>query len=366
MAVTVRTMGQRTRHDAPIARIGLIPERAVEVLGAALNRIPTPVPQTLFAPPTARVVQVGVAVGLFERLARGGPARGDDLARELGLQPAGTRLLCECLAAMGHLKVSRDGRYRLSRRSRPWLDPASPRAVTQYIAHTATYWPWWEQLEALVRDGAHVELHGAGPDDPAWERYIRGQYELARFSAPEVAKAIELPAGARSVLDVAGAHGFFAAALCDRHPGLRATVVDLPGSAAVGRRIAAEAGHADRVGFVDGSAFDADLGGPHDAALVFNLVHHLDPAATVALLRRVHAALAPGGVLAVLDLFARPRGSAPGGEAFLGLFFHLTSGADVRSDAELRGYLAEAGFAPPRATGLLRIPAQTLYVARKA
>ena len=336
------------------------------MLGAALNRIPTPVPPTLFAPPTARVVQVGVAVGLFARLARGGPARGDDLARELGLQPAGTRLLCECLAAMGHLKVSRDGRYRLSRRSRPWLDPASPRAVTHFVAHSATYWRWWEQLEDLVRDGTHVELHDAGPDDPSWETYIRAQHELARLSAPEVARALELPADARSVLDVAGAHGWFAAALCARHPGLRATVVDLPGSAAVGRRIMRETGYADRVAHVDGSALDVPLGGPHDAALVFNLIHHLEPEAIVALLRRVHAALVPGGTLAVLDLFARPRGSAAGGEAFLGLFFHLTSGADVYSDRELRGFLAATGFAPPRAVGLRRIPAQTLYLARRA
>ena len=311
------------------------------------------------------MLHVGVAVGLFERLARGGPACGDVLARELGLQPAGTRLLCECLAAMGHLRVSRDGRYRLSRRSRPWLDPASPRAVTEYVAHTATYWPWWEQLEGLVRDGSHVELHAADAADASWERYVRGQYELARLSAPEVARALGLPAGVRSVLDVAGAHGWFSAALCDRHPALHATVVDLPGSAAVGRAIMRETGHADRVTHVDGSVFEVDLGTGHDAALAFNLLHHLQPGAIAVLLDRLHGALAPGGTLAVLDLFARPAGRRPGGEAFLGLFFHLTSGGDVLSEAELRRLFAAAGFTPPRAVGLRRIPAQTLMVARR-
>ena len=356
--------GTGPRQDGPIARIGLIPERAVEVLGAALNLIPTPVPQTLFAPPTARVVQVGVATGLFERLARDGAATSEELARALELQPAGTRLLCDCLVAMGHLTLRR-GRYRLSRRSKPWLDPASPRSVTQFVAHSATYWPWWEQLEDLVRDGRNVELHDAPADDPSWETYIRAQFELARLSAPEVAKALQLPAGARSVLDVAGAHGWFSAALTQRHPGLRATVVDLPGSAAVGRRILRENGM-ERVTHVDGDALTTDLGGPHDAALVFNLIHHLPPERIVALLQRVHAALAPGGTLAILDLFARPRGEKPGGDAFLGLFFHLTSGADVYSDAELRGFLRAAGFGAPRAVGLKRIPAQTLYLAQRS
>lgn len=335
------------------------------MLGAALNLIPTPVPQTLFAPPTARVVQVGVATGLFERLARGGAATGDELARALRLQPAGTRLLCECLVVMGHLKVSRGGKYRLSRRSKPWLDPRSPRAVTHFVAHSATYWPWWEQLEDLVRDGRNVELHDAPADDPSWETYIRAQHELARLSAPEVARALALPAGATSVLDVAGAHGWFSAALTQRHPGLRATVVDLPGSAAVGRAIVRENG-VERVTHVEGSAFDTDLGGPHDAALVFNLIHHLPPDRIVTLLRRVHAALRPGATLAVLDLFARPRGEKPGGEAFLGLFFHLTSGADVYSRQELEGFLAQAGFGAPRAVGIKRIPAQTLYLAPRS
>ena len=127
-----------------------------------------------------------------------------------------------------------------------------------------------------------------------------------------------------------------------------------------------ETGHDARVTHVDGSAFDVPLGGPHDLALVFNLIHHLPPEAVGVLLRRVHAALRPGGTLAVLDLFARPRGAKPGGEAFLGLFFHLTSGADVPTAAGLRAQLAATGFGEPRAVGLKRIPAQTLWIASRS
>ncbi len=323
-------------------------------------------PQALFAPPVARVLHVGVATGLFAHLARNGPRPPEALAADLNLQPAGTRLLCECLVSMGHLRFRRDGRVGLSRRSRRWLDPDSPRSVLRYVEHTATYWSWWEQLEGLVRDGTHVELHDAANDDASWDTYIRGQHELARLSAPEVARALDLPPGARSVLDLGGAHGWFSAVLCDRHPGLQATVVDLPGSAAVGRAILEESGHADRVDHLDGSVFQAELGEGHDLALVFNLVHHLRPRETVALLRRVHGALRPGGRVAVLDLFAREHGEKPGGEAFLGLFFHLTSGADLPRESELRDQLAEAGFDAPTSTGITRLPAQTLYVAARS
>ena len=102
--------------------------------------------------------------------------------------------------------------------------------------------------------------HGAPPDDPYWERYIRGQRELARLSAAEVARKLRLPSGARQLLDIGGGHGLYSAALCRRHPGLTATVLDLPGSAAVGREIVAAAGMADRVRFRDGDATAGDLG----------------------------------------------------------------------------------------------------------
>src|SRR3712207_9274449 len=118
---------------------------------------------------------------------------------------------------------------------RSWLAPASPSSVHAYVEHTAEYWPWWAALEDLVRSGRSVDIHAAPPGDPAWESYINGQYELARLSAPAVARALRVDPPVRALLDLGGAHGGVAAALCRRHPGLGATVLDLPASAENGR-----------------------------------------------------------------------------------------------------------------------------------
>ena len=123
-----------------------------------------------------------------------------------------------------------------------WLDPKSDTYLGDFLADTAHYWDWYAGLEDLVRDGTHVELHEKAPDDPYWQSYIRGQYQVARLSSAEVAKAIPLAKGAHQLLDVAGAHGEYSMALCRRHEGLRATIVDLPGSARVGEEIVAESG----------------------------------------------------------------------------------------------------------------------------
>ncbi len=313
---------------------------------------------------------VGAAVrsGITARLAAG-HATAPELAADLGLDPLPTRLLLDCLRSTGHV-AERSGRYRLSRSARRWLDPASPLSVATYVAGTADYWPWWSGLDETVRTGKTSGSHGAEPGDPYWRRYITGQRELARLSAPEVAKKLPLPAGARTLLDIGGGHGGYAAALCERHPALRATVLDLPGSAAIGRELIAAAGLSDRVAFRDGDATTADLtadaGGGYDAVLCFNLVHHLAPDEAATLFRKIGAALRPGGTLAVLDVFAEPGRRASAHADMLALFVYLSSSARGHTPRDLAGWLREAGFAPPRKIRLLRLPGLTLQVSTKS
>ena len=243
------------------------------------------------------VVVAAVRTGITARLAAG-QATAAKIAADLGLDPLPTRLLLDCLCSSGHV-VRRSGRYRLSRRGRRWLDPASPLSVAAYVAGTADYWDWWAGLTDTVRTGVSSGSHEAGPDDPYWRRYIAGQHELARLSAAEIARKLPLPGSPRTLLDLGGGHGWYSAALCLRHPGLTATVLDLPGSAAVGREIIAAAGLTDRVRFRDGDATTADLGGGYDAVLCFNLIHHLGSGAggrpAAAGPRRAEARRHPGG-----------------------------------------------------------------------
>lgn len=341
-------------------RLGVRYEGVAERVGALINRVPVPVGLAMFGMPVARTVQTAQRLGVFARLAEG-PAS----AAELGHREQGMTRLCDALCAAGVLRVSRDGRYALPRRAAKWLDPSSPTYVGDFLADTHDYWPWWEGLEELVRDGRHVELHEKADDDPSWRSYITGQYQLARLSSSAVARAVALPAGASSLLDVAGAHGEFAMALCRRHDGLRATVVDLPGSARIGSELVAAAGMADRVAHVEGDMFDADLGGPHDGALAFNIVHHLSPDDVRRLFERVAATLRPGAPLCVLDLYDRPAGRRPDAGSLLGLFFHLTSGADTYATDQVAGWLRDSGFGEAKVRRLPQLPGLALLRAER-
>ena len=335
----------------------------LERVALAANMVPLPAAYAMYGLTSGRVLAVAQRLGLFKKLLDG-PATAGRVAEELGLQVAGTRLLCENLGGLGILE--QDGHtFSLPKRSRKWLDPASDTYIGTWLEHAATYWQWYGDLERIVRAGGCFEIHREpAEDEQYWRVYITGQYEIARLSAREVAKAISLPSQPSALLDVAGAHGWFSAELCKRHETLKATVVDLPGSARVGREIIAKAGMSKRVEHREGDMFETDLGGPYDGALVFDIIHHLSAEQVVVLLRRVRTALKPGGTLAVLDMFRSDAKRQRASAAASGLLFHLTSGADLHSPDELAGFFSQAGFSAPKRTKVRRIPDQDLFQAQ--
>jgi SAM-dependent methyltransferase len=166
---------------------------------------------------------------------------------------------------------------------------------------------------------------------------------------------------------VAGGHGAFSMAMCRRHPGLEATVIDLPPSAAVGRRIVADEGYADRVAFRDGDVFELGLGAGLDVVSVFNLVHHLPEERDRELCRMAHKALRPGGFLVIGDS-ARPEPGEPVSEhgAISSLLFYAWSHSRNFKPSEIRGWMEEAGFADVTAHRNDRSPWRVVVVGRHA
>lgn len=349
-------------------RLSLRPDSIPEAVGLAAGLAPEPIFDSYVALMQARTLMVAARVGVFDALARA-PADAPALAVRLGLTEAGLDVVLPALRALGYLDADSGGReYRLSAKGRRTLTPEGRTSVTDWMAFTHDMWDAFDGLEDTLRGGPPQGIHGYAPDDPYWERYMRGLLQLSQFSAGDVARAIGAPRRARTALDVAGGHGGYAMALCRRHRRLRATIVELEGAARVGRRIVAEHGMSDRVEHVVGDILTGDLRRPpagYDIALAANIVHHLPRADAVTLLRRMRAALAPGGRLAVFEQ-ERPEPGAKGTQigTLTGVLFHLSSGARTCTAAELRGMLAEAGLREVRVRRLLRAPGQVLVTGR--
>ena len=337
-----------------VSRLGIVSRRSK----------PDPFADTFVAMAAARALIAATHLGLFGALAAE-PATPRELAGRRGLDPVGTEAVLGMLCALGYLEADRGGVHRPTEVAARLLVRDSPESIADFVGgYNRHGWAILDRLEEVLQGAARPPRHELPPGDPFWESYVRGLFELSRGEHAEYAALVPAE-GPVEMLDVAGGHGGFAMAMCDRHPGLRATVLELPASAAVGRAIVAEHGLAERVAFREGDALEADLGEGVDVLSAFNLLHHLPPQAVGSLLGRARGALRRGGWLVIGETeFPQPGEPASLNGAASAVVYYASSGTRNYTGAELTGFLEEAGFAEVRIHRNPRSPWRLLYLAR--
>lgn len=153
----------------------------------------------------------------------------------------------------------------------------------------------------------------------------------------------------RTLMDVGGGEGAFLTAAASRAPSLRLILLDLPPVAArAAVRFAREglSGRAESVG----ADFRTDpLPAGADLISLVRVLHDHDDGAAQALLRATHAALPPGGRLLLAEPMAGTPGAEAMGDAYFGLYLLAMRSGRPRDEAELRRFLAAAGFGRVRA-----------------
>jgi len=247
-----------------------------------------------------------------------------------------------------------------------FFGPGAPEPFHAFVEYGPPQWRMLEQLEEVLRSGQGVDFHAT--HTPAeWDSYQRAMREAAVDFAWFVAEKLPVPSGARSCLDLAGSHGLVGARLCERHPGLRSTVFDLPIALKTARPLAEAGGYADKVDFREGNLLTDAYGSDYDVALLCNILHHFRAETNLAILKKVHAALRPGATIGIFDIEA-PMASAPpeaAGDAFA-LYFRITSSAGCFRAVDYEGWLAEAGFRASRSIRSVKMPSRMLVVGERA
>jgi ubiquinone/menaquinone biosynthesis C-methylase UbiE len=314
----------------------------------------------------ARALTSAAMLGVFDAL-HDAPASPDELAERLGLDPLGADTLLTTLSTLGYVRAEGE-RFRNTEVSERVLVHDSPESIATFVGEQGDlHWQVLDLLPDALRTGRPYAMHENRRDDrERWEAYIRGLFEISR--AEHAANAALVPVDdPQAQVDVAGGHGAFSMAMCDRHPQLHATVLDLPPSAAVGRRIVEEQGYADRISFREGDAFELGLGDADslDVVSVFNLAHHLPEERNRELCRMARAALQPGGCM-VLGDSARPEPGEPVSEhgAISSLLFYAWSHSRNFTPSEIRGWMEAAGFAEVEVHRNERSPWRVVVVAR--
>lgn len=345
-------------------RLGAIPHGVIERIALALGFVPTPLLDSIIALLLARTVMVATRLGVFETMASQ-PQRAEDIASACGTSSTATRKLLDALVAAGYLHL-RAGQYSLAPLARRWLLKDSPHSLRDAILLQFVDEQFIAQMEDFVRTGTPIDIHEHMTPE-TWEIYQRGMRSGARLATPEVALRLPMPRHAQTMLDIGGSHGYYSVALCRRHPGLRATVLDLPEAVAAAAPLLAREGMGDMIVHRPDNALTADLGHEqYDLILIANLVHHFTEAQNRDLTQRCARALRPGGRLVIGEV-VRPDTPNQAGQigALTDLYFAITSASGTWSFAEMADWQRSAGLHPRRPIRLITGPGGGLQVAEK-
>ena len=302
----------------------------------------------LFAYQRTAALRAAIELDVFRAIGEGA---GDaaSIARRCSASERGIRILCDFLTIIGLLSKTA-GRYANTRTSSMFLDPRSPAS----IASTARFLgnPMvrgaFDSLAEIVRSGTTV-LPGQGsvePENPAWVEFAHSMAPMmAPMAAPLGSIVLNGIRGPVSVLDIAAGHGLFGIEVAKQNPEARIVAVDWAAVLEVASANARKAGVQDRYRTRPGSAFEVEYGGPYDIALLTNFLHHFDPQTCIGLLRKVHAALKPGGRVAALEFVPNEdRISPPMAAAFSLTMLATTPSGDAFTLRELEAMYRAAGF----------------------
>lgn len=280
-------------------------------------------------------------VGLFEHLA-GGPASLDDLAQRTGIARRRLRILADAMVALGLLECQSD-QYQNGAVAATFLSGATRADLRPFLRFwDRLSYPTWTKFEAAVRTGqGQSTLHL-----PEREQRIFSEGVEAIQAGPAQALPATYDFGRhRRVLDVGGGTGSWLSAIVRSHPGLQATLFELPAAAALARQHLASDPTTRQVEVVAGDFFTDTLPEGHDVVLIANVMHLLSPEHNLELLRRTREAVPEGARLLLVDFWTDPTHTQPLFAALMaGEFLVITGEGDVYSPVDVGGWLGESGW----------------------
>ena len=289
------------------------------------------------------------------------------LAKKCQASERGIRILCDFLVVNGFLTKS-EQHYELAPDSAIFLSTQSPAYIGSAIGFLTLpeLIDPFENLTAIVRNGGSLngDATTIDPDSPKWVEFARSMAALQRMPAEGVAETLNASAGKKwKVLDIAAGHGMYGVTLAKHNPNAEIFAVDWPRVLDVAKENAQSAGVAARYHTLPGNAFEVEFGKDYDVVLLTGFLHHFDSKAIETLLRKIHPAVKPDGVVVTVEFVPNEdRVTPPTAAAFSIVMLGSTRAGDAYPFSEYDRMFRAAGFS---SSELRRTPGPQSFIISK-
>lgn len=305
-------------------------------------------------------------LGVFAALAKLEKADVDTLATELNLNPRGARLLLDGCVALNLLE--KDGElYSNTPETGFFLVPGSPGDLSGAIRYNRDVYSAWGNLRNLVTTGKPVEkpeIH-LGDDSDRTRTFVMSMHYRALGIGRAVVPMLDF-SNAKQILDAGGGPGTYSVLIAQANPHVNCIVQDLPEVAKIADELIEKQGMSDRVKTLPGSYREIDFPSGNDAVNFFGCLHQESPESICSLFKKAYDSLNPGGTVNVMDMMTDHTHTQPKFSALFAVNMALTTDNGwVFSDAQIKEWLAQAGFTYMKVTPLPSPMPHWMVTARK-
>ncbi len=312
---------------------------------------PSPIMDLLEAFRRSKVMFTAVSLGVFDLL-EGKPVNAAALAAQLRVEAEGLERLLD--ACVGLKLLRRNGvSYKNQPVASTYLCRNSERALTGYILYSNdVLFRLWSHLEDAIREGTPRWKQAFGIEggifdnffrtEEAKQTFLQGMHGLGILSSPKVVEAFDL-SRFRRLVDLGGATGHLAIAACERYPGLRAVVFDLPQVSEAARAHASRSPAVQRIEVLAGDFFCDQL--PEaDLFAIGRILHDWSEDKIGKLLAKIYQRLPAGGGILISEKLLREDKAGPSSAQLQSLNMLVCTQGKERTLVEYCRLLEAAGF----------------------